>query len=92
MELVLDEAYKTFLWSQLLGSAIRAVPPSVALFRTPRPRLPLPQEGTVYVYPHGHVEVDENGVRGSCIDFKEREDVTATVLAEKLTLEQVQTR
>lgn len=99
-DLLLDESYKNYLWTQLQACCTQGDPPPLALFKLPDPRSPPPlspaegEEGfeMEYVHPHTYRLVSEEGVRGSCVSYAEREDVTSNILEGGLNLDQVQHR
>ena len=91
-ELVLDDSYKSYLWQLILSSVAQTTPPVVTMLQTPEPRPPVPVDGDEYVHPYTFAPVEDNGLRGSCVDWNKREDVTSIILQGQLSLEQVQDR
>lgn len=88
----LESYTKHFIWRQLLG-VMKESPSSLALYRIPnaRPKALMPGEDFVPTLPYCMVGCG-GGVRGSCVDFDDREDVTTAVLGEQLELQQVEER
>ena len=98
-DLLLDDSYKAYLWSQLLHVCTQRESAPITLFTLPTARPhppPAPLDGkwfeADYVHPHTYCMVSEGGVRGSCAHYTEREDVTAYVLDNDFSLEQLQLR
>ena len=84
----LDSYTKPFIWRQLL--CIMKEDTSISLYRLPSARPAAASSGDTH--PSSFCMISRGGVRGSCVCFDEREDVTSVVLGELLQLQQVEER